>query len=48
MPRFYSNVVRPSSNKTADPGKEKKGNAGKGKDDKDPAGDGKKEEGGGE
>ncbi len=43
MPRFYSDIVKPSSNKAAAPGKEKKG-----KPSAPPKNDGKKDEGSGE
>lgn len=42
MPRFYD-IVKPSSNKAATPGQEKKG-----KDPTPPKNNGKKDEGGGE
>lgn len=43
MPRFYD-IVRPSSNKAATPGQEKKGD----KPPAPPKNDGKKDEGGGQ
>ena len=46
MPRFYSDIVKPSANKATTPGREKKGSGKPGAPPAPPKDEGNKDEGG--